>query len=80
MKKRNAVLAAIPLKFCNSGRINISVSCARGSISMILSLQKKRKRLLEVLQLLSSSLAPGIEEDVLERTDEITSMDFSEEA
>lgn len=65
-------------RFCNSGRINITVSGVPGSKLMTLSQPKKRKRLFKNPAKMPIRTALEKDEDVFEITDAAASMDLSE--
>lgn len=78
IKRKDAVSAEKLFRFRESGHIDIIVPLPRGSISMPLSHQKKRRRFVtnpERMSLLTSSE----KEEVLEITDAAGLMDLSEE-
>lgn len=65
MKGKDAIFAAIPYRFCGSGRIHINVLQAKGSISMTRSHPNKQHVLLSIHAKLQQLTEQEKEENVL---------------
>lgn len=80
INRKDAVFAASPFHLRDSRRLNISVACAKGLISMKVSEPYKQQRLLTKPTGVAQSIALEKKEDLLDKTDAATSIGLSEEA
>lgn len=78
LKRRDAVFAESPLRFRPGGRINIRAPCDRGSKSIMLSQPYMQQRSLTNNARIPLLTALEREEEILELTDAVCSLELSE--